>query len=64
MYELSCHVVVIVESYKNTQALNEDSVLFSQNRNSVGKVSRNYISRFENLDVSCLIEAICCPAGF
>ncbi|XP_067247049.1 H/ACA ribonucleoprotein complex non-core subunit NAF1 [Chanodichthys erythropterus] len=30
--------LVIVESYKNTPALNEDSVLFNKNRNSVGKV--------------------------
>lgn len=36
--------LVIVESYKNTPALNEDSVLFNKNRNSVGKVSINYPS--------------------
>ncbi|XP_065146204.1 uncharacterized protein naf1 [Paramisgurnus dabryanus] len=30
--------LVIVESYKNTRALNEDSVLFGNNKNSIGKV--------------------------
>lgn len=60
----SCHILVIVEAYKNTPPLNEDSVLFSQNRNSVGKVSSTYISTLKNLSVLCLTEAICCPSGF
>ncbi|XP_073694524.1 uncharacterized protein naf1 [Garra rufa] len=30
--------LVIVESYKNTPTLNEDSVLFTKNRNSIGKI--------------------------
>lgn len=60
----SCHILVIVEAYKNTPPLNEDSVLFSQNRNSVGKVSSTYISSLKNLSVLCLTEPICCPSGF
>lgn len=43
-YKMYSFYLVIVESYKNTPALNEDSVLFSKNRNSVGKVSNNYPS--------------------
>ncbi|KAA0720865.1 H/ACA ribonucleoprotein complex non-core subunit NAF1 [Triplophysa tibetana] len=53
--------LVIVEAYKNTPPLNEDSVLFSQNRNSVGKVFEvfgpvcqpYYVMRFNsNEDIS------------
>lgn len=43
-YKMDSFYLVIVESYKNTPALNEDSVLFNKNRNSVGKVSINYPS--------------------
>lgn len=57
-------ILVIVESYKNTPPLNEDSVLFSQNRNSVGKVSNKYIFSFNNVYVLCLTEAVCCSLGF
>jgi len=40
-YKMCSFYLVIVESYKNTPALNEDSVLFSKDRNSIGKVSNN-----------------------
>ncbi len=53
---------MIVESYKNTPPLNEDSVLFTKNRTSIGKVSNHYTSldNFISQTFVTIHKMICC----
>ncbi len=55
-------ILVIVESYKNTPPLNEDSVLFTKDRTSIGKVSNHYTSlaNFISQTFVTIHKMICC----
>ncbi len=61
-YKMYSFYLVIVESYKNTPPLNEDSVLFTKNRTSIGKVSNHYtsVANFISQTFVTIHKIICC----